>query len=213
MSSADQLLSLIRETTQIELSKEDSTSICQIESVNPDKTVNIFILPDIRTRITNIYNNSNSELLAGDTAVLYKIKNQISNSFILAKCGPPREKSQAAVQSSAGGDVIMSGGAGGGTVVIDDKTYIKNFTKDDFTRVGVAQRYFIQILQKEHGLTNPYVNKMVVDYKKDNEETTNFQTPVVVQSKTLSTGTIKIYVTIDLSEYTEYSGKIYLIGE
>lgn len=94
-----------------------------------------------------------------------------------------------------------------------DKTYIKEFIKRSFTQVGVAQRYFISIPKSEHGLTNPYVNKMLVNCKKDNEEETSFDTPVVVHSKTLSTGTIKIYITIDLAEYTEYSGKIYLIGE
>lgn len=93
------------------------------------------------------------------------------------------------------------------------KSFVKQFTKADFTQVGTAQRYFIAIKQAEHGLTNPYVDKMLVNRKADGEETTTFQTAVAVGEKTISTGTIKVYITIDLSKYTEYSGTIYLRGE
>ena len=96
---------------------------------------------------------------------------------------------------------------------VKGKSFVKQFTKADFTQVGTAQRYFIAIKQSEHGLTNPYVDKMLVNSKADSEETTTFQTVVVVGEKTLSTGTIKVYITIDLSKYTEYSGTIYLKGE
>lgn len=96
---------------------------------------------------------------------------------------------------------------------VNGRIYSKQFTKSDFVQVGTAQRYYIAIKQSEHGLTNPYVDKMLVNSKADSEETTTFQTVVVVGEKTLSTGTIKVYITIDLSKYTEYSGTIYLKGE
>ena len=96
---------------------------------------------------------------------------------------------------------------------VKGKSFIKAFTKVDFKQVGTAQRYFISIKKAEHGLENPYVDKVLVNRSIDSEETTNFQTAVSVGEKTLSTGTIKIYVTIDLSKYTEYSGRIYLKGE
>ena len=93
------------------------------------------------------------------------------------------------------------------------KSFVKQFTKTDFTQVGVEQKYFIAIKKAEHGLTKPYVDKVLVNSKADDVETTTFQTSVAVGEKTLSTGTIKIYITIDLSKYTEYSGTIYLKGE
>lgn len=95
---------------------------------------------------------------------------------------------------------------------IQGKGYIKEFTKADFAQVGTAQLYVLAITKKEHGLTNPYVDKVIVT-KSDGIETAAFQTAVIVQEKTLSTGTVKIYITIDINKYTEYSGKIYLRGE
>lgn len=93
------------------------------------------------------------------------------------------------------------------------KGYIKEFTKADFQQVGAAQRYFIAIRQAEHGLKNPYVSKILINRDKNSEETTNFKTSVVAGERTLSTGTIKVYITVDLSKLSDYSGKIYLAGE
>lgn len=92
--SGNQLVNLIREITKIEISKEDTTCICQVDSINSDGTANIIILPDMETKINNIQNNSNNEIASGDFVVLYKIKNQINNSFIMAKCGKSVQKSR-----------------------------------------------------------------------------------------------------------------------
>lgn len=92
--SGNQLVNLIREITKIEISKEDTTCICQVDSINSDGTANIIIIPDMETKINNIQNNSNNEIASGDFVVLYKIKNQINNSFIMAKCGKSVQKSR-----------------------------------------------------------------------------------------------------------------------
>ena len=97
--------------------------------------------------------------------------------------------------------------------VTGSKQYIKNFVKGDFLQAGTKQRWYLQITKSEHGLTNPYVDKVVIHKKVDSEETQGFHTEVICQDKVLTTGTIKIYITIDLSQYTEYSGVIYLKGE
>ena len=91
--------------------------------------------------------------------------------------------------------------------------YEREFTKDDFSQIGTSQQYVLAIPKSEHGLTKPYVEKVLINKSADNEETTTFQTSVAVGEKTLSTGTVKIYITINLDNYTEYSGKIYLRGE
>lgn len=93
------------------------------------------------------------------------------------------------------------------------RSYVKDFTKSDFSQIATAQRYVISITKNEHGLKKPYVDKVLINRSADSEETVAFQTAVVVQEKTLSTDTIKVYITIDLTKYTEYSGKIYLRGE
>lgn len=84
------------------------------------------------------------------------------------------------------------------------KYYTKEFTKADFTQVGTEQKYVLAIKKEEHGLNNAYVMKMII-----NDEPTS----CIYEDKTLSTGTVKIYVTIDLANKSQYNGKIYLKGE
>ena len=84
-NNAEQLVSLIRELVREELNKRDSTSIGMVKSVNNDNTVNICLFPDFNTIISNIKNSSKSELKENDIVVLYKINNQINNSFIISK--------------------------------------------------------------------------------------------------------------------------------
>lgn len=87
------------------------------------------------------------------------------------------------------------------------------FTKNDFNQIGITQKYYMSIPQKTHKLRNPFVKKIIVEKADAEEETSTFMTPVVCGERLLSTGTMKIYVTIDLSGYTAYEGKIYLEGE
>lgn len=96
---------------------------------------------------------------------------------------------------------------------VNGKSFSKQFTKADFTQVGTEQKYYIAIKKAEHGLDKPYVDKVLINKSAGDDETTSFQSSVLVGEKTLSTGTIKIYITIDLSKYIEYSGIIYLKGE
>lgn len=102
-----------------------------------------------------------------------------------------------------------------GTITVPgERSYEYKFTKDDFKKVSESsQRRYIAIKKEVHGLTKPYVDKVLVQYKQDNEETSAFQAPIVVGEKTLSTDTIKIYINLDITNYTEYSGTIFLKGE
>lgn len=85
--SANNLVSLIREIVREELKNIDKTSICRVNSVNTDNTVNLFVLPDTTTVISNILNCSGQELQSNDIVVLFKMNNNISNSFVIAKYG------------------------------------------------------------------------------------------------------------------------------
>lgn len=87
------------------------------------------------------------------------------------------------------------------------------FTKNNFNQIGITQKYYMSIPQKTHKLQKPFVKKIIVEKADAEEETPTFMTPVVCGERLLSTGTMKIYVTIDLSVYTSYEGKIYLEGE
>ena len=92
-------------------------------------------------------------------------------------------------------------------------TKVIPFTLTDFKQLGTKQKYVLAIPQKDHKLRNPFVKKIIVEKADAEEETPTFMTPVVCGERLLSTGTMKIYVTIDLSVYTAYEGKIYLEGE
>lgn len=85
--SANNLVSLIREIVREELKNIDKTSICRVISVNTDNTVNLVVLPDTTTVISNILNCSGQKLQTDDIVILFKIRNSINNSFIIAKYG------------------------------------------------------------------------------------------------------------------------------
>ena len=85
--SANNLVSLIREIVREELKNIDKTSICRVISVNADNTVNLVVLPDTTTVISNILNCSGQKLQNNDIVILFKIRNSINNSFIIAKYG------------------------------------------------------------------------------------------------------------------------------
>lgn len=88
MATSDKFLSVLKEIIREEINKTDQTVLCKVQSNNSDGTVNVFILPDLTTIVYNIINASKYELIEGDIVILYKIKNQINNSFIIAKYRP-----------------------------------------------------------------------------------------------------------------------------
>lgn len=93
------------------------------------------------------------------------------------------------------------------------KTYIKEFAKSDFKTLGNYSVHYIEIGKDEHNLKNPYVGKILAKCIGDDEDKVEFLEPIVVKEKTFVDGSIKIYINVNLSDYLEYSGKIYLIGE
>lgn len=94
------------------------------------------------------------------------------------------------------------------------KTYIKEITGADFTQVGSTKKYCVSIKKSEHGLTNPFVEKAILLSLTDTEETEKINTPVIIGERTLSTGTVKVYVATNfIEQYYGYILKIYLKGE
>lgn len=96
---------------------------------------------------------------------------------------------------------------------LENRCFIKEFKITDFTQVAKTQRYYISIPESEHKLINPFVEKVILSKTCNSEETSTYMTATVCGTRLLSTGTIKVYITIDLTKYTEYTGKIYLQGE
>lgn len=82
-NNAEGLVNLIREIVRDETQKLDKTVPCLVDSVLDDGNVNVLILPDLDTVISNVSNPNGVKCKKGDMVLLYKIRNQINNSFIL----------------------------------------------------------------------------------------------------------------------------------
>lgn len=122
---ANSFLNIIRSIINEEQNKIDRVEICQIDSVNEDGTVNIKMLSDFETVriIPNISNQSIYSFKSGDLAIIYMIQNQLSNAFIIAKCGPTNESLR--ISSSDGNTT-------------GDGTVIQNITYQNVTASGVT---------------------------------------------------------------------------
>lgn len=125
IEQANSFLNIIRSIIKEEQNKRDRVEICQIDSVNEDGTVNIKMLSDFESIriIPNISNQSIYRFKSGDLAIIYMIQNQLSNAFIIAKCGPTNESLRISPSDS---DTT-----GGGTV-------IQNITYQNETTSGVT---------------------------------------------------------------------------
>jgi len=135
---ANSFLNIIRSLIKEEQSKQDKVEICQIDSVNEDGTVNIKMLSDFESVriIPNISNQSIYDFKSGDLAVVYMIQNQLSNAFIIAKCGPTNESLRILTSASDSGTVIQNityqtGGSGGGVTSVNGKVGDVTITAED----------------------------------------------------------------------------------
>ena len=107
---ANSFLNIIRSLIKEEQQKQDRTEICQIDSVNEDGTLNIKMLSDfdqIRV-IPNVQNQSIYEFNSGDFAIIYLIQNQLSNSFIIAKCQPKQSDLRTSKYGNNGEQIVQN---------------------------------------------------------------------------------------------------------
>ena len=91
MMDAKDFLSVTRDIIEQQIRDRSTDAVCEIESVNEDGTLNVFILPDKETILKNIINESRYNFKRGDNALLYKIHNRLSDSFVVAKFRPKQE--------------------------------------------------------------------------------------------------------------------------
>lgn len=91
MIDAKDFLSVIRDIIEQQIKDLSTDAVCEIESVNEDGTLNVFVLPDKQTILKNIINESRYNFKRGDNALLYKIHNRLSDSFVIAKFRPKQE--------------------------------------------------------------------------------------------------------------------------
>lgn len=80
----EEIRKIIDQHTQ-RLSKE---KICEIDSVNEDGTLNVYIENDMSNVVHNVVNESRYNFKKGDRGYIYLIGGKLSNSFVFAKCSP-----------------------------------------------------------------------------------------------------------------------------
>ena len=118
MIDAKDFLSVTRDIIEQQIKDRSTDAVCEIESVNEDGTLNVFVLPDKQTILRNIINESRYNFKRGDSALLYKIHNRLSDSFVVAKFRPKQEDagiSEKAVQNLIDNALQnYQGGSGGG---------------------------------------------------------------------------------------------------
>ena len=118
MIDAKDFLSVTRDIIEQQIRDRSTDAVCEIESVNEDGTLNVFVLPDKQTILKNIINESRYNFKRGDNALLYKIHNRLSDSFVVAKFRPKQE--DAGISEKSVQKLIDSalqnyqGGSGGG---------------------------------------------------------------------------------------------------
>lgn len=129
MIDAKSFLTVMRKMVEQQTDTMSSDAVCEIESVNEDGTLNIYILPDRTAVVRNIINESRYNFKRGDNALLYKIHNQLSDSFVIAKFRPSLTDDPSSAQTStqnvtttvAGSTVVV-----GGASVLSFQTNIPN---------------------------------------------------------------------------------------
>ena len=118
MIDAKDFLSVIRDIIEQQIKNLSTDAVCEIESVNEDGTLNVFVLPDKQTILKNIINESRYNFKRGDNALLYKVHNRLSDSFVVAKFRPKQEDagiSEKSVQNLIDNALQnYQGGSGGG---------------------------------------------------------------------------------------------------
>ena len=118
MIDAKDFLSVTRDIIEQLIRDRSTDAVCEIESVNEDGTLNVFVLPDKQTILKNIINESRYNFKRGDNALLYKIHNRLSDSFVVAKFRPKQEDagiSEKSVQNLIDNALQnYQGGSGGG---------------------------------------------------------------------------------------------------
>ena len=81
----------IRKIVEQYVQKMSREKLCEIDSVNDDGTLNIYIGNDFQNVVHNVINESRYNFKKGDMAYVYLIDGKLSNSFVFAKCAPKKE--------------------------------------------------------------------------------------------------------------------------
>lgn len=145
MDTSNILIGLIRDIIKNETSSIDRALICKINNVNIDGTLDIIIPSDPDNVLKGISNNSPYLFNAGDYGVLYKIGNNLNNSFVFSKVTrlPPEiGQNNTYITYSAGSSESGGNGSGDTTVYVGGEPVEEiYFTIDPQIQLNTAFAY------------------------------------------------------------------------
>lgn len=86
--AANNLVDIIRDIVLNELNKRDSTILCQVKNKKGENHFDVSVVPDEGITISNVLNPTSLDIKEGDYVYIFKIANQLNNSFIVSKIQP-----------------------------------------------------------------------------------------------------------------------------
>ncbi len=196
-SASNALVSLIREIIQDEIKDKDAAEICMVQSINDNGTLNIRLLSDMDTIIENISNNSAYKFETNDLAVLYKIKNNLSNSFVFSKVTnvPPELLVQ---YNLPGNNINLTPGNNINLTPEQIEAINSGVTKDNFVTTNTEQE-----ISGNKIFTGSIVDKANLIFRDNN----NVQRAIIENLTGYITGTwLKTTMTSELSAKTANQG-------
>lgn len=84
---ANNFVDILRDVIRQEISELDTTLLCKVANINSNGSYDVWIEPDEQTIIHNVQSISDSKIEINDYVYVYKIRNQLNNSFIIKKVG------------------------------------------------------------------------------------------------------------------------------
>lgn len=88
MDAADKMVDVIRDIIQQELDKRDSVILCEITAQVDENHYNVYVVPDKNSVINSVPNMTKFDFTPGEYCYVFKIQNNLANSFICSKVSP-----------------------------------------------------------------------------------------------------------------------------
>lgn len=99
MEAADKMVDVIRDIIQQELNKLDCTILCEVISQVDANHYNVYVVPDKTSVVYSVPNMTKFDFTPGEYCYIYKIQNNLANSFICCKVAPGVEEVTTAIKS------------------------------------------------------------------------------------------------------------------
>lgn len=99
MEAADKMVDVIRDIIQQELDKLDRVILCEIIDQVDANHYNVCVVPDRDATVYSVPNMTKFDFTPGEYCYVYKIQNNLANSFICCKVAPGTEEITSATNS------------------------------------------------------------------------------------------------------------------